>query len=66
MSACCRSIPRCSDCPVRAAAAARRDRELSETAGLVTEILIGRGPRPLPACVTVALEQLHEAVPPAR
>jgi hypothetical protein len=56
---CCRSSPRCAGCPVRALAAARKHRELSETAALVTEILAGRAPRPLPASVGAALEQLE-------
>jgi hypothetical protein len=56
---CCRSSPRCAGCPVRALAAARKHRELSETAALVTEILAGRAPRPLPAGVSAALEQLE-------
>jgi hypothetical protein len=45
---------------VRLLAAARTRRELSETAALVAEILAGRGPRPLPASVSAALEQLDE------
>jgi hypothetical protein len=41
-------------------------RELGETAALVSEIFAGRPPRPLPAGVTAALERLHAArVPPA-
>lgn len=57
---CCRSTPRCAGCPVRALSAARKQRELSETAALVTEMLAGRAPRPLPASISAALEQLDE------
>jgi hypothetical protein len=42
-------------------AAARKHRELSETAALVTEILAGRPAPPLPASITAALEQLRAA-----
>ena len=61
---CCRSSPRCAGCPVRALAAARKHRELTETAALVTEILTGRAARPLPPGVGAALEQLRAAVAP--
>jgi hypothetical protein len=42
-------------------AAARKQREASETAALVTEILAGRAPRPLPASINAALEQFDES-----
>ena len=61
---CCRSSPRCAGCPVRALAAARKRRELTETAALVTEILTGRAARPLPPGVAAALEQLRAAAAP--
>jgi hypothetical protein len=60
---CCRSNPRCAGCPVRARAAARTHRELTEAAVLVTEILAGRAGRPLPAGVAAALQQLELAPP---
>jgi hypothetical protein len=63
---CCRSSPRCAGCPVRALAAARKHRELSETAVLVTEILAGRGARPLPPSIAAALERLRAAAPNRR
>jgi len=65
-SKCCRSTPRCGDCPVRALAAARRHRDLTATAALVTEILTGRAARPLPASVGAALRQLELATNRAR
>jgi hypothetical protein len=46
---------------VRALAAARRDRERSARAVLVTEILAGVSPPALPASVADALEQLERA-----
>jgi hypothetical protein len=57
---CCRSAPRCADCPVRAFVAVRKQRGRSETAALVAEILAGQRPRPLPASISAALEQLDE------
>jgi hypothetical protein len=60
---CCRSSPRCAGCPVRALAAARKHRELTETAVLVAEILGGHIARPLPAGVAAALQQLEGARP---
>jgi hypothetical protein len=61
---CCRSSPRCAGCPVLALAAARKHRELTETAALVTEILTGHSARPLPPGVAAALEQLRAAAVP--
>jgi hypothetical protein len=57
---CCRATPRCAGCPVRLLAVAHNGREQSETAALVTEILAGRAPRPLPASITAALDQFDE------
>jgi hypothetical protein len=62
--ACCRSSPRCAGCPVHAVALARMQRELTETAALVTEILCGRSRRPLPPSVAAALEQLRAGSSP--
>jgi hypothetical protein len=62
---CCRSSPRCADCPVSALAAARKHRELNETTALVTEILAGRAARPLPPSVAAALEHLRAAAAPS-
>jgi hypothetical protein len=58
---CCRSLPRCGDCPVRALAARRAHRERSETAALVAEILGGRPPRTLPDGIARALDRLEPA-----
>jgi hypothetical protein len=60
-SRCCRSSPRCAGCPVRVAAATRRDRRLTESAALVAEILGGRPATPLPAGVVEALERFRRA-----
>lgn len=57
---CCRSTPRCAGCPVRLLAAARNRRERSEAAALVTEILTGRAPRPLPTGIAAALVRFDE------
>jgi hypothetical protein len=67
---CCRSLPRCTDCPVVAAAVLRRqDRNGSEPGVLVTEILSGSAARPLPPAVAAALASLEDArairLPPA-
>jgi len=62
---CCRSSPRCAGCPVLELATARKGRELSQTAALITEILAGRAARPLPPSVAAALEQLRAAAAPA-
>jgi hypothetical protein len=58
---CCRSTPRCADCPVRAVVAARRRRGAGDGTALVEEVLGGRPPRPLPNSVVAALEQLSAA-----
>lgn len=54
---CCRSTPRCADCPVLLAAAARR-RAAGPTPDLFAEILSGRPVRVLPESVVRALEEL--------
>jgi len=46
-------------------ARARELRQMSETARLVTEILAGGPPQPLPPSITAALEQLRAARTPA-
>jgi hypothetical protein len=66
---CCRSTPRCGDCPVRlkaaavrrAAAAGAPAAATNPTAVLVAEVLAGASPRGLPPCVAGALAQLDEA-----
>jgi hypothetical protein len=59
---CCRSCPRCDDCPVLVAAAARaRRRELPALATLVDEIFTGFPGRSLPAPVAQTLESLDAA-----
>jgi hypothetical protein len=58
---CCRSTPRCSRCPVRAAAAARSQHEGDDPAALLAEILSGRSVRPLPRSVAAALAELELA-----
>ena len=58
---CCRSLPRCSSCPVVLAARARAQQRNAGRAALVEEFLIGRPPRPLPPPVQTALEQLAAA-----
>ncbi len=58
---CCRSLPRCAGCPVRAAEAARRQRQLDEPAVLVSEILGGRPVRQLPQGVASALAAIELA-----
>jgi hypothetical protein len=55
---CCRSAPRCRDCPVRVLA---EQRASTARAGLVTEILGGRSPAPLPPTVEAALADLDAA-----
>ena len=59
---CCRSLPRCADCPVLLVAAARR-RAAGATPDLFAEILGGRPARPLPESVLRALEQLERRPP---
>jgi hypothetical protein len=59
---CCRSCPRCDDCPVLVAAAARaRRRESSTVASLVDEVFAGLPSRTLPESVTRTLETLDRA-----
>ena len=62
---CCRSLPRCGDCPVRVAA---RDRRFTRPtpASLVEEVLAGRAPRPLPPAVVRALATIDAADPQSR
>jgi hypothetical protein len=64
---CCRSSPRCAGCPVVLAARARVVEQRAGTrAALVEEMLVGRAPRPLPAPVQSALQQLVAARAPGR
>jgi adenine-specific DNA glycosylase len=58
---CCRSTPRCARCPVRAAAAARKEASGHEAAALVSEILASARMRTLPQSVATALAQLEFA-----
>jgi hypothetical protein len=58
---CCRSAPRCGDCPVRLKAAARGPGAAARGAVLVAEVLGGSGPRPLPPQVAAALAELDAA-----
>jgi hypothetical protein len=63
---CCRSCPRCADCPVVAAAAARARRREDHTtavAALVDEVFAGVGMtrRTLPDSVAHTLEALDAA-----
>jgi hypothetical protein len=65
-SRCCRSCPRCNDCPVLVAAAARarrRDDQLSSVNVLVDEVFAGAvfSARVLPESVTRTLEALDAA-----
>jgi hypothetical protein len=64
-SKCCRSCPRCNDCPVLLAAAARaRRREVATTSSLIDDVLSGvglRSARSLPESVTRTLEALDAA-----
>lgn len=65
-SRCCRSCPRCNDCPVLVAAAARARRREDHAPGvnaLVDEIFAGVGltARALPESVTRTLESLDAA-----
>ena len=58
---CCRSAPRCVDCPVLVAARARgRFSRKAEGDAVVAEILAGVTPRVLPVCVRDALALLDE------
>jgi len=63
---CCRSCPRCDDCPVLVAAAARaraRREETDTLAALVDDVFAGVGMtrRRLPESVTRTLETLEAA-----
>ena len=63
---CCRSCPRCHDCPVLVAAAARahrRQEQADAVTTLVDEVFAGVGMarRPLPEAVTQTLEALEAA-----
>jgi hypothetical protein len=61
---CCRSLPRCADCPVLLVARRERVPRAPTTASLVDEVLRGRDPRPLPSAVLDALagiDNAHEA-----
>jgi hypothetical protein len=61
---CCRSCPRCDDCPVLVAAAARAKRRESATlSSLVDEVFAGVGlpGRALPESVISTLESLEAA-----
>jgi hypothetical protein len=59
---CCRSCPRCDDCPVVAMAAARARRHESAVASLVTEVLGGlTAQRELPEPVAETLAALEAA-----
>jgi hypothetical protein len=61
MARCCRSCPRCDDCPVLLAAAARARRREDSLAALVDEVFAGFPARPLPEPVTRTLEALDAA-----
>jgi hypothetical protein len=64
---CCRSCPRCDDCPVLIAAAARarrRDEQVDAVHALVEDVFAGVGisrSRALPDCVATTLEALDAA-----
>jgi hypothetical protein len=58
---CCRSAPRCANCPVRASAAARRQAAGDEHEVLVSQILAAPRARALPPSVASALAQLELA-----
>jgi hypothetical protein len=63
---CCRSCPRCDDCPVVLAARARSRalagrRESAEIALLVDEVFAGMSGRTLPEPVLRTLEALDDA-----
>ena len=61
---CCRSCPRCNDCPVLVAARARARREETTdlVATLVEDVFVGgRFTRTLPDSVTRTLESLDAA-----
>jgi hypothetical protein len=63
---CCRSCPRCADCPVLVAAAARtrrREEHAATVANLIDEVFAGAGMtrRALPDAVASTLEALDAA-----
>jgi hypothetical protein len=59
---CCRSCPRCSDCPVLVAAAARRREREDQVAALIDEVFCGAvSVRKLPEPVARTLEALEQA-----
>ena len=62
---CCRSCPRCNDCPVLVAArarAVRREEQTNMVAALVEDVFVGgRFNRTLPDSVTRTLEALDAA-----
>lgn len=55
---CCRSCPRCADCPALLPARPSRT-DATEPAILVAEVFRGRSPRPLPESVELALAALR-------
>jgi hypothetical protein len=66
-TSCCRSCPRCADCPVLVAAAARaRKREATVTSRLIEDVLLGTPARRLPEQVVATLETLDAARRPRR
>jgi hypothetical protein len=58
---CCRSCPRCADCPVLLAARVRHRGDRDAVASLVDEIFAGSPRRRLPEPVLRALETLDSA-----
>jgi hypothetical protein len=66
-TSCCRSCPRCNDCPVLVAAAARarrREQQAGAFTSVVDEVLtgtVGVARRPLPAHIEEMLEALDTA-----
>jgi hypothetical protein len=66
-SRCCRSCPRCNDCPVLVAAAARarrQDAQVSTIDALVGEVFTGAAAmarRPLPDHIERMLDELEAA-----
>jgi hypothetical protein len=60
-SRCCRSTPRCGDCPVRVLAARKRTIRATRTAALVDDVLRGGAARPVPPSVEMALSRLEVA-----
>jgi hypothetical protein len=60
-SKCCRSCPRCSDCPVLSIAATRAVQRRARTRSIVEEILGGPPVRELPPPVIAALTTLAGA-----